>query len=957
MIRRQYIFIVLLALCTIITKAQVKEFGLPNITNYKKSDYRGGTQNWDIDQDSNGNLYYANKNGLLQFDGIEWRTYRIPNSLEVRSVKVDKSSGRIYIGGYNEFGYFETDTNGELVYKSLSDLLKDTNRDLSDFIWKIHIYNDEIVFQSFLKAYILKNGKISLLNAPNRFQFSFVVKGSLYFQDVTAGILEYKNKGLQPLKGTMVLNNSEVWGMFAMNGDKLLIATLEKGLFTYQDGKVEPWKTEANTFIEKNGSLGGTSIKKNFFVLNSVLDGMILCDSNGRILQHINLEKGLQNNTVLTSFIDAKNNLWLGLDNGISFVNENSPFSFFNSSYNLSSVYASVVYDGFLYAATNQGVFYHPLNSSFLDDNFSLVEGTTAQSWNIQVIGNQLVCANNNGALVIRGNKIVKNLDKQGYFVFKEVPDRPNFVIGANYSGFSLFEKSEKGLEFKTIIKGIDKSSNFFEMDNRLLWLYRDRHLYKLELAKDLRSIESVDTIVKLPITGYNINSLEKIGKRVFFEGQNHFYTYLKEENEFKEDDQLSKLFSKCPSINYLKEDAYGNLWYKSGESLGAFLKDNKGNYKNLQMVFSNLSGYLVDNYLSINTIDPNNIFIGTTNGLAHFDSKLLSNVRSKPNVYIRSFSYANDTIIYGNPKYKEHEYKIPYTANNVKFTFSSPEYENVQNIMFSYQLNPFDDNWSSWTNSSMKEYTNLREGYYTMQVKTKNGYGVESDTRYLGFTISPPWYRHYMAYISYALVYVLIVYFISEWIKKRYRKKEYYKTVEQRKIYLEKESKIRKEQYNLEMEIEKLNQDKLQTKLIAKNKELVNNSLQVVKKNKILESIIQKLKRMEMDSASDTTKTQLNSLKKSIVKEIKSDHSWKDLEKHIKNVHFEFLKRLKEKYPTVTPRELDLATYLLLNMSTKEIAEVMNISKKGVELSRFRLRKKLGLQRKENLIGFLMNI
>ena len=190
-----------------------------------------------------------------------------------------------------------------------------------------------------------------------------------------------------------------------------------------------------------------------------------------------------------------------------------------------------------------------------------------------------------------------------------------------------------------------------------------------------------------------------------------------------------------------------------------------------------------------------------------------------------------------------------------------------------------------------------------------------------------------------------------------RYRKREYYKTIEHRKIYLEKESKIRKEQYHLEKQIEKLNKEKLQTKLRAKNKELVNNSLQMVKKNKILNKIIQNLTDMEVDSFNEKNKVLFNSLKKSIIKEINSDNSWKDLEKHIKNVHFEFLKRLKEKCPTISPRELDLSTYLLMNMTTKEISEVMNISTKSASVSRYRLRKKLGLERDQNLTGYLLSI
>lgn len=173
-------------------------------------------------------------------------------------------------------------------------------------------------------------------------------------------------------------------------------------------------------FYQEKQLTGGVTIKDKFIVLNSVLNGIIICDTNGKIIQHINHKKGLQNNTVLTSFLDNKNNLWLGLDNGIAFINENSPFTYFGFSYDISTVYASVVHKGNLYVATNQGVFYHVWNTPFREDNFSLVEGTTGQAWNIQVIDGQLICGNNNGALIIENNRSVKTLDSRGYFGFKK---------------------------------------------------------------------------------------------------------------------------------------------------------------------------------------------------------------------------------------------------------------------------------------------------------------------------------------------------------------------------------------------------------------------------------------------------------------------------------------------------------------------------------------------------------
>ena len=939
------------------SNGQVNNIGLPSIKNFKKNEYKGGTQNWDVDQDKKGNVYFANNNGLLQFDGLFWRLYNINNSINVRSVKVDNVSGRIYVGGYNEFGYFKSDASGELIYTSLNGLIKNSKNSLPDYIWKIHIINDSIIFQAFFGLYIYKDGEINLVEPRDRFQFSFTVKNKLYIQDVTEGIFTLKDGKLLPLEGSKILNNTEVWGIFPVGGDKLLFATLEKGLFIQKNNRIQPWETKANTFIKKNGSLGGSFVSQNKLILNSVLDGIIIVDFEGNISQHIDTKKGLQNNTILKSFIDNKNNLWLGLDNGISFVNINSPFTFFDAAFDLSTVYASVIHKGIIYAATNQGVFCHDLSSPFLDDVFSLIKGTTGQSWNIQVFNDELICANNNGAFIIRENKLHKTLDTEGYFGFKEIPSNTNYLIGANYGGFSLFKKEKTGLEFKGVIHGAYSSSNFFEIDNNYLWVKKNQFLHRMTLSKDFKNFTNVKTYEKLQPSENNFNSLQAISNKIYFESKNHFYTYSKENDLFIEDKKLTGLFVDRKPVSYVKEDVYKNLWYVSNESLGVFLKTGSEKYKNLETVFSNLTGDLVENFVSINPIDKHNVFIGSTNGLVKFNSESLNTVSHKPKAYIRSFTYSKDTIIQGNPQSVNSEITLPYKANNVKFTFSSPEFSNTNKVLFSYQLNPFDNDWSNWDKTSLKEYTNLREGNYTMKLKVKNSFGKQSEIECFQFVISPPWYRHYFAYLFYLLFIALSIYFVSMIVKLRYRKKEYYKTVEQRKVYLEKESKIKQEQYQLEREIEKLNRENLQTRLLSKDKELVNNSLQVAKKNKILNGIIQKLKSMDTDSLNESTRNQFIALKKSITKEIKSDNNWKELEKHIKNVHFDFLKRVKEKHPSITSRELDLSTYLLINMSTKEIAEVMNISSKGVELARYRLRKKIGLKRKQSLSGYLMNI
>lgn len=938
---------------------QVKSIGLPEIKNHKRTDYQGGTQNWDIDQDKEGNMYFANNNGLFQFDGTTWNKYSLPNQSVIRTIEIH-DSGKIFVGGYNEFGYFKPDSRGKLIYFSLSQFLNtrnDNTENAIDIVWKIHISKEEVIFQSFGALFVYKNNTLKTIKAPSKFHFSFKVKDKLYFQDMTCGILVYKNNRLYPIAGSTVFNNTQVWGMFELGKTKMLIATLDKGLFLYQNGKFSPWNTEANNFTLKNSCLGGVLMKNNYLVFNSVRNGIIVCNASGQIIQMINLKKGLQNNTVLTSYIDNKNNLWLGLDNGITFINENSPFSRLGFSYDISTVYASVIYKDYLYVATNQGVFYHRWDVHFKEEPFSLVEGTTGQASNIQVIDGQLICSHNRGAFVIEGGKTTKILDNVGYWVFKKIPKNPNVMIGSNYNGFALFVKGSTGWEFSNQIEGFYKSVGEFEIDPTSIWVKKDNLLYQIDLTQDYRIFKDIKTYSYLANNDKGNFSVLKINNTILFKTNRYFYRYSQNSNLFFVDKNASKLFKSILNTSTIREDNFGNIWYAKNSGLGVLMKKGLHKYAPIEAPFYNLTQNLVLNNLSVNTINAENIFFGFTEGLAHYNSKVSKEFMSKPKAFIRSFCSKKDTLFYGNGKNNIEKYKIPYHSNQVKFVFSSPTYENVENLKFSYQLEGFEDKWSNWSTSSIKEYTNLREGNYVMKVKVLNGYGIASNEANLEFSVSPPWYRHFFAYLFYIICLVTLGIYIRMQIQVKIRKNKYYQTIEQRRIYLEKESKIRQEQFDLEKEIEKLQNEKLKVKILAKDKELVTNSLQIAKKNKILNNIIQKLKDINVDSFDESAKSQLTKLNKSIVKEVNSDHSWKDLEKHIKNVHYDFLKRLKELCPTISPRELDLSTYLLMNMSTKEIAEIMNISNGGVELARYRLRKKLGLNNKENLTSYLISI
>ncbi|MEA5461471.1 triple tyrosine motif-containing protein [Arcicella sp. LKC2W] len=950
------ILMFIMSLCSANLFAQNQQIGLPEIRNYNRLNYKADPQNWDINQDKNGNIYFANNKGLIQFDGSTWRKYSLPNGGLIRSFKID-GSGNIFVGGINEFGYFKPKANGRMDYFSLAKYLPNNIYKQTDIVWKIHLHEGAIFFQSFANVYIFRNHTLKIVNAPSRFQFSYQVNNRLYFQDHKMGLLEYRNDKMVVLPATNVFNNGEIWGIIPFpNTNKLLISTLNDGLYIYDFKKVSAWNTEVNGFIKKYGSLGGVFLK-NKFIINTPTNGIIKCDTTGKIIQHINLKNGLQNNVVLNSFVDSKCNLWLGLGNGIAFLNENAAFTHLGGYYNLSSVYASTIFKEHIYAATDEGLFYHSLKGNIKDSPFQLVEGTSGQNWNVQVIDNQLFCGSSKGAFLINDGRIVQTIDTKGYLGFKKIPNRPNTLIGSIYSGFSILEKTGNRWVFKHKIKGVYVYPFSFEVDNKYLWYKKDDSIYQMEFSEDLKTFKSVKNFYQLSAKDKGIGSVQLLRDTVYFQTNNHFYYYSPVKNTFVEDTKYTHLFKSIPSVNAIKQDSLGNIWYVFKQSLGVLLKSKGDSYKNVIAPFSNLTNNLVTNHFSINISNKNNVFVGLTDGLAFFDMKQMNNYDSKPIAMIRSFSYPELSYILRNGQKELAVYNIPYKSNQVVFTFSSPTYNNLENVEFSYKLEGFDAQWSNWSNAYTKEYTNLREGTYKMTVKVRNSYGIQSKEKTFTFKVAPPWYRHAVAYFAYIMLSLMTIYIIRIRIEAKIRRNKYFELIEQRKIYLEKEAKIRQEQFELEQEIVRLNNEKLKAKILFKDKELVNNSLQVVKKNKILNDIITKLKNIEIDTVEESVKMQFIKLNKSIVKEVNSDKSWKNLENHIKNVHYDFLKRLKEKYPTISPRELDLSTYLLINMSTKEIAELMNITPEGVELARYRLRKKLGLHRKDNLISFLMDI
>ena len=132
---------------------------------------------------------------------------------------------------------------------------------------------------------------------------------------------------------------------------------------------------------------------------------------------------------------------------------------------------------------------------------------------------------------------------------------------------------------------------------------------------------------------------------------------------------------------------------------------------------------------------------------------------------------------------------------------------------------------------------------------------------------------------------------------------------------------------------------------------------MHLVQKGELLAKIKTELNHIMKAIGNEKTASELKKMIKVLGEDEKMDKDWEHFAQHFDKVHSDFMVVLKEKHNNITPNELKLCTYLRMNLSTKEIAQLMNISVRGIEISRYRLRKKLGIATEISLFDYLINL
>ncbi|RZM29870.1 MAG: transcriptional regulator [Pedobacter sp.] len=943
------------------------QLGVPQIVNYTNEQYGAGIQNWTVKQDKAGVLYFGNNEGLLAFNGKYWTLHRLPNGTSVRSIAID-SRNRIFVGAQDEIGFFFPDGQGRLKFNSLLNLVPKAYRKFAD-IWDITILNDEVFFRAVNVVLQYKDGVIKTYKPNLSWKFLGQVNRRIYADSEGDGLMLYDKESWKPFCTDPQIKNAIVTAILPYTNDTLLVATKKSGLFLVANNTVIPKRTSLDQVFFNERIYMVNKISKDLYAIGTTSGGVYLMTKAGKLIQKYNYREGVQSNNVRSIWLDHHKDLWLALDDGIAFIAINSAIkNIFPDRNKQTTSYTFRKFGQELYIGTSNGLYATPLDGgipdlSFSRSNFSEIGNTKGQVWNLDELNGQLLMGHEDGAFLINNGAAKSLYSSPGTWVFQPtsaVYPSKTIIVGT-YFGLQRIIYANGILTNLGKLPGPVESLRFLVTDNNdNMWTSHPYHgVYRMEMSSDYAKIKRNTLFTQkdgLPSNLYNY--VYRIKNRIVVATLKGIYEYDSKSNRFIPFKLLNAALTGLP-IQYLKEDNEGNVWFVSDKKVGVIDFNRPGNSNPFTVVYlPELDGKVVGGFESIYPLNSENIFIGANKGAYHinYDKYVENLAKPEASIGLVRLLGKTDSVVFGGYFTKKGQIlakqdlsaipELGHDFNSLHFEFSSNLFEQEKNTVFSYQLVGFDEEWSPWTIKAEKDYTNLPSGRYTFNVKTRTGAENQSEVVSYTFEVLPAWYNSIIAKVIYALLGLLLLRLVVRWQKHKHKREQ------QRLGYLH-----QLELDRTEKEIVRLQYEKLEADVNYKNKELSTMTMHLVQRGKVLAKIKEVISSVIKNHDVSESSSSFRHLIRLIRDVEKGDQDLDHITMHFNNVNTDFFNRLKDRYPDLSQNDLKFCAYLRMNLSSKEMAQLMNITIKAVEVGRYRLRKKLQLLPETNLYEFLIDI
>lgn len=948
---------------------QIARASYPVVVNFPRQTTGGGTQTWAICRNNYGEMYFGNKNGLLIYDSHTWRLAGVENGSTVRSLLIGDNPGELFVGASEEFGVFRPDpVTGKRVYTNLSDLIPETQRHFKE-IWNILklASGPDVWFQSDNHIFHYDGKKVTVIPSADRITASAAINNNIYIATAHGHVAELHGDDLHPILDSETLRRDRISAILPYNNTLMLVTDFH-GLYIVRNNGAERLATDIDDFLTNNQAFcAACSDDGHLYAFGTVARGVVIKNFMSGATTYANAATGMQNNTVLTAYFDPDNNLWLGLDNGIDMVNVNSPYySLLGDASRYGAGYMSLQSGNKMYLGTNQGLFALDYPDRATPEPPSLNPIARGQVWDITAVDNEVFVCTDAGVLHGHGESFQpvtapdrSRYDMPGAWASASLIKHPGYMLVSGYDSFYLLHREGDRWVCLGPVDGYnDIGGHFVEDSEGDIWIsHWLKGVYRLTLdpvQQRFTDVRFYDSTSGLP-TNRNVG-VAMIDDEPLFTSEGGFYRLAPGARTMQPDTILNSIFGAviAPRIHCSPN---GNLWCIHSGSIEVATRNPAGAIDIDSLSFTPLADRLIPGFDNFNFLSDNRLIISTQDGFYDVDCSRHAELSPTPGVWIRSLKVQGDTTISYDPRYVSGTIDIPYSLNSLLFEAMAPEYRDNRQVMYSYYLENYDHDWSPWSDSPTKEYTQLHEGEYKMHVRALNPYTHAIDERVLQLSVLPPWFRSTPAKIVYAIL-VLCMIGLGWRAFKYFSSRASVRVADRKEKEMDSMRRRAKEESLLkDYEIAELKGRQLEQDIKHKTEELSNITMNVVRKNEILLDISNRLDRLVQGDNSADIKRQVSRIQSLIRENISHDDDWRTFMHNFDAAYEDFTKKLQARHPGLTTTELRVCCYLKMGLSSKEIAPLFNISYRSVEMTRYRLRKKLGLTRDVSLTDYLQSI
>lgn len=900
----------------------------PALFNYSEKDYRAGHQNWSLTCTEDGTLYSANSDGLLVFDGQKWDLFTLPNKKNIRSVYA--VSDTIYCGGFQEMGYWIKDQCDDYSYHSLMHMVPDGAIN-NEEIWHIISDGHFIYFQSFAVLLAYDGKKVETIPVPGNIMFMQIIDGEKWLPVIDKGLFIWQDNQFKPTVHSAFFSDKIITGMVSLDLDNTkvkLISTQNDGFYVMDKKSVSPWKHSILEEMRHDQINKLIKLPSGDILAGSIRTGLYVVSPSGRLKFRINTKNGLQNNSVLAFWPDPGKGVWVGLDKGISFLSLREEWALFSDNTGImGTVYALAHSGNKWYVGTNQGVYLH--QKDYYPEGFRLMDGTQGQVWHLQTIGEDVWCGHNDGTFIIKDTEVEKISDITGGWCIEYLNNTMDTLLQGNYTGLALFIKNNNQWRLVHRLSGYGMSvKKLIRHSSYQFWVTGPHTGLKL-LTVDSAFQRVTHVKNYSTVSGYTNNYIPDIqnwkGQLRVFDGENHL-VYDKNKDQLVHDEELNTPHYNDFFFRALNDTIFSKVY--TYHSVMYFVR-NTHPVITVDSIYIPLR--LNKDYHNFSLLDEGIIAMCTFDGYALFDkSHKLEKSNETLYFYKAVISGKNECLKLMNNSSVE----VDYHSRDVTLYYRDKNFPFWSDV--SYRVLPAGTEWTHIEKPGIIRLVNLPVGEHRLEISR------EGEISGLRLVVRPPWYFSWWSISIYVCLLVWMIFLIKQYIQKQIQN--------QNKIISQKNHQLMKEKM-VQWENERLLQENL-----SKNKELANTTRQLIRKNETLLEIKNELIDIRKKGESTLTAKDFQLMLKQINENLSMKEDENLFHTSFEEIHHEFIQKLKSEYPELSKDDILLASYLRMNLTSKEIAPLFNISLRGLENKRYRLRKKMNLPGHLNLNTYFMN-